>query len=52
MPVTTRVTIVGKPGGTSGTIVLTTTATVPSGGKILIACGWFSTTATMSWIRG
>lgn len=37
------------PAGTSSTTsVLTTTAAVPAGGKILLAIGWFSATGTLS----
>jgi hypothetical protein len=35
-------------GSTSSTVTFTTTATVPSGGKILLAVGWFSAGATLS----
>lgn len=35
-------------GSTSSTVTFTTTAAVPSGGKILLAVGWFSAGATLS----
>jgi len=35
-------------GSTSSTVTFTTTATVPSGGKILLSVGWFSAGATLS----